>query len=67
MRLCGLGGLLGTSSTYSLCPNPTLPNKVLGVEILTKCGVVVGVFGLGPKGRGLDSLHLWVPPTKLNL
>ena len=25
--------------------------------LLTKCGVVVGVFGLGPKGRGLDSLH----------
>ena len=31
------------------------------LTLLTKCGVVVGVFGLGPKGRGLDSLHLWVP------
>ena len=37
------------------------PNKVLVLTLLTKCGVVVGVFGLGPKGRGLDSLHLWVP------
>lgn len=27
------------------------------VEAKDKCGVVVSVFGLGPKGRGLDSLH----------
>ena len=27
-----------------------------------KCGVVVGVFGLGPKGRGLDSLRCVLKP-----
>ena len=40
-----------------MCPNPTLPQKCWVLTLLTKCGVVVGVFGLGPKGRGLDSLH----------
>ena len=54
------------SSTIVMCPNPTFPNRCLVLTLLTKCGVVVGVFGLGPKGRGLDSLHcvvlvVWVP------
>ena len=40
-----------------MCPS----NRFLVLTLLTKCGVVVGVFGLGPKGRGLDSLHLLVP------
>ena len=45
-----------------MCPNPTpSPIRCWVLTLLTKCGVVVGVFGLGPKGRGLDSLHLWVP------
>ena len=39
-----------------MCPFPS-SNRCLGLVLLTKCGVVVGVFGLGPKGRGLDSLH----------
>ena len=34
------------------------------LTLLTKCGVVVGVFGLGPKGRGLDSLHLVGAPME---
>ena len=51
-------------------PFPLSPNRCLVLILLTKCGVVVGVFGLGPKGRGLDSLHLvggtlwvwtWIP------
>ena len=29
----------------------------------SKCGVVVGVFGLGPKGRGLDSLRCVLKPS----
>ena len=44
---------------YVFAPNPSLPpNRCLVLILLTKCGVVVCVFGLGPKGRGLDSLHL---------
>ena len=51
-----------TRYACTCAPNPTpFSIRCWVLTLLTKCGVVVGVFGLGPKGRGLDSLHLWVP------
>ena len=50
-------GLVVPANNVSLTPIPLPQIRCWVLTLLTKCGVVVGVFGLGPKGRGLDSLY----------